>query len=220
VFQTQETSMSPFVAPARDAVAYTCPHCLAYAHQPAAPMYYATGTGTVQMGDLQRNECVFCRHIVLWLGDQMLYPDHPTAPPPNPDLQADIQDDYREAASIVNKSPRGAAALLRLCVQKLCGQLHAEGRNIDEAIGDLVQKGLPVRVQQALDYVRVIGNNAVHPGQIDIKDDRETALTLFGLVNFIAEDLITRPKEVDTMYQSLPESYRNAVGRRDGAATP
>jgi len=62
-----------------------------------------------------------------------------------------------------------------------------------------VSKGLDPLVQQALDIVRVIGNEAVHPGVMDLKDDRETAATLFGLVNAIADQMITHPKTVKAM---------------------
>jgi Domain of unknown function (DUF4145) len=49
-------------------------------------------------------------------------------------------------------------------------------------VASLVRKGLSPVVQQALDAVRVIGNEAVHPETLDLKDDRDTATTLFGLV--------------------------------------
>jgi acetyl/propionyl-CoA carboxylase alpha subunit len=70
-------------------------------------------------------------------------------------------------------------------------------------------------VQKALDVVRVIGNNAVHPGQIDLRDDRRTAETLFGLVNLICEKMITEPKHVEAVYEKLPESARHAIEKRD-----
>ena len=120
-----------------------------------------------------------------------------------------------EAKAIVNKSPRGAAALLRLCIQKLCEQLGEKGKNINDDIANLVKIGLPVKIQQALDVVRVIGNNAVHPGQIDLRDDQDTAMKLFELINVIAEVMITQPKEVERLYQSLPQTAREAIQKRD-----
>ncbi len=145
----------------------------------------------------------------------MVYPDLSTVPPPNSDLGEDIKADYQEAASIVSRSPRGSAALLRLCVQKLCKQLGEPGENINRDIASLVKKGLPEKVQQALDIVRVIGNDSVHPGQIDITDDVETARHLFGLVNLIAQNQITDPREAQELYDTLPEGKRQEIEKRD-----
>ncbi len=68
-----------------------------------------------------------------------------------------VKADYEEARSILNLSPRGAAVLLRLCVEKLSIHLNAQGSTLDDKIADLVKKGLDDRVQQALDAVGVIG---------------------------------------------------------------
>jgi len=131
-------------------------------------------------------------------------------------MPADIAADYEEARQIVGASPRGAAALLRLCVQKLMPYLGEKGKNINNDIASLVQKGLPVQIQQALDALRVIGNDSVHPGQIDLKDDRETAMSLFGLINFIVEKQIAEPKQITAIYNNLPKSSRDAIKKRDG----
>jgi hypothetical protein len=93
--------------------------------------------------------------------------------------------------------------------------LGEKGKKIDDDIASLVKKGLDSRVQQALDVVRVIGNNAVHPGQIDLSDDRATAEKLFGLVNLIAEIMISQPKHVRSMFDSLPKAALEAIQRRD-----
>ncbi len=37
----------------------------------------------------------------------------------------------------------------------------------------------------------------MHPGTLDLKDNSETALKLFKLVNFIATKMITEPAEID-----------------------
>ncbi len=83
-------------------------------------------------------------------------------------------------------------------------------------IGDLVKDELPSRAQQAFDAVRVIGNEAVHPGEIDLRDDLDTVLTLFKLLNLIVEKVITEPKEIDQIYSGLPPGKLKGIEDRDG----
>jgi Domain of unknown function (DUF4145) len=106
--------------------------------------------------------------------------------------------------------------LLRLCVQLLRVQVGESGKDINDHIRSLVKKGLPVEVQQALNVVRVIGNNAVHPGQIDLDDHEDTVEALFSLVNMIADRMITQPKQVAGLFGTLPPSVQQAVAKRDG----
>ena len=68
-------------------------------------------------------------------------------------------------------------------------------KNLSDNIQLLVKAGLQSDIHKALDIVRVIGNNAVHPGQIDV-DSMETASKLFRLVNLIVQQVITEPKEI------------------------
>jgi hypothetical protein len=70
-------------------------------------------------------------------------------------------------------------------------------------------------VQQALDVCRVVGNNAVHPGEMDINDTPEVAQSLFRLINIIVEEMITKPKEIEQIYSALPEAAREAINKRD-----
>lgn len=164
------------------------------------------------------SKCFNCKKIAVWVHDRLLFPPVRHGAHPNPDLPEDVLHDYEEARSILDLSPRGAAALLRLCIQKLCIHLGEKGKNIDDDIASLVAKGLNPLVQKSLDIVRVIGNEAVHPGVMDLKDDRDTATTLFGLVNAIADQMITHPKTIDTMYGKLPEGKRAAIEKRDAKA--
>lgn len=165
------------------------------------------------------SHCYTCGKPAIWLHDRLIYPPIMTGPSPNPDLSEDVQRDYEEARRILDQSPRGAAALLRLAVEKICIELGAQGGNIDQRIASLVSKGLPEEVQQALDAVRVIGNEAVHPGQVDIRDDRDTASKLFELVNFIAYDRISRPKQIAGVYGMIPEGKRKAIEARNAKAS-
>ncbi len=83
-------------------------------------------------------------------------------------------------------------------------------------IGDLVSKGLAVQVQQALDTVRVIGNNAVHAGKMDQADVEATVNQLFALVNIIVEQLVTQPKKIAELFGTLPEGARTDDGIESG----
>jgi hypothetical protein len=154
------------------------------------------------LNNVSVSHCYNCEEVAIWIYEQLVWPRRGEAPLPNPDLPNDVRADYDEASTILDLSPRGAAALLRLTIQKLCVHLGEAGKNINDDIATLVKKGLDVRIQQALDVVRVIGNNAVHPGQIELRDDRATAEKLFALVNLIAERMISEPKHVEAMFTS------------------
>jgi hypothetical protein len=167
------------------------------------------------VNNLHLSKCFTCKKIAVWVHDNLVFPNKLYTVPPNQDLPEDVRRDYEEAGEILDKSPRGSAALLRLAIQKLCIHLGEPGKNINTDIASLIKRGLDKRVQQALDVVRVIGNNALHPGQMDIKDDKDTARTLFGLVNLIAEKMIGEPKHVQNLFESLPEGARKQIEERD-----
>jgi hypothetical protein len=207
-----------YVAPECGKEGFTCPNCGAYAQQ-RNWAYGEDGRGPYSNSEgqfpLAVSRCVHCGEHTIWRFKSMVYPHRGSAPMPNKDMPSEILKDYEEAASILSKSPRGASALLRLGLQKLCIYLGGAGKNINDDIKQLVQNGLPVQVQQALDAVRVIGNNAVHPGQIDT-DNPEMAGSLFSLVNLVTDYMISKPNEVSEIYGSLPQGAIEAIGKRDG----
>ena len=159
--------------------------------------------------------CQNCKKEIIWIDNIYVYPDI-IAEEANADMPDSVKQLYDEAGLVYNKSPRAACALLRLAIDRLCNELGETDRDINKNIGALVKKGLPQTVQQALDVVRVIGNKAVHPGQIAFDvDDKNTAIMLMRLLNIIVERMITEPKEIDSLYQGLPESVKNAIENRD-----
>lgn len=145
----------------------------------------------------------------------MIYPRKIVVEQPNSDLSEEIQKDYLEAANVLADSPRSAAAILRLALQKLCKQLGEQGENINDDIGALVKKGLNPAIQKSLDALRITGNNAVHPGELDLVEEPERVIKLFGLLNFIAEKMITELNEINSFYEGLPEGAKEAVEKRD-----
>lgn len=169
----------------------------------------------IYIANLFLSQCFHCKQVAVWRFRSMIYPTRGDVPPANADLPEEIRPDYEEAASILNASPRGAAALLRLAVQKLCKHLDQPGKNINDDIAALVAAGLSPTVQKALDAVRVIGNEAVHPGELDIRDDRDTATSLFNLINLIVQRMITDPREAEEVYALLPQTKRDQIDKRD-----
>jgi hypothetical protein len=199
---------------------FTCPHCgvLArqkkwgyYLTQPVANAFPESEAGN----ELGVSLCDNCSANCLWVHGVYVYPVSSSAPRANPDMPANIKADYDEAAAIYAQSPRGAAALLRLAVQKLMVHLGQPGKNINDDIAALVADGLPTRIQQALDVVRITGNNAVHPGQLDA-DDVSLAYQLFPLVNFIVEYQISMPSQLDALYNGMPPGALSGIAKRDG----
>lgn len=217
---------------------FHCPHCGVYAKQRWSHLsavsdvytqrnqfhqvsYQSNIFGlTVTNGNLPEewtiSVCEHCNGMAIWNGTGMIFPKKILVEQPNKDLSDEIQADYLEAANVLGDSPRSAAAILRLALQKLCKQLGEKGANINDDIASLVKKGLNPAIQKSLDALRITGNNALHPGELDLTEDMERVTRLFGLLNFITEKMITEPKEIGAFYDGLPEGAKEAIEKRDG----
>lgn len=215
---------------------FHCPHCGVFAKQRWSHLsaigdtytsldMYGRGTRSNICGLTVVNQnlpegwtisvCEHCNQLALWIGGSMNYPKKIMVEQPNIDLSEEIRNDYLESANVLADSPRSAAAILRLALQKLCKQLGEKGNNINEDIGNLVKKGLSPTIQKSLDALRITGNNALHPGELDLTEDTERVIKLFGLLNFIAEKMITEPKDIESFYKDLPDGAKQAVEKRD-----
>lgn len=203
---------------------FTCPHCGTLSLMHYVRVNYVKGD--YHSANVYKNDkigdswiliatCQNCKKKIIWVDNIYVYPDI-IAEEANADMPDTVKQLYDEASLIYNKSPRAACALLRLAIDRLCNELGETDRDINKNIGALVRKGLPETVQKALDVVRVVGNKAVHPGQIAFDvDDKDTTIMLMRLLNIIVERMITEPKEIDSLYQKLPESIKNSVENRD-----
>lgn len=216
------------IEPQKGLSVFTCPHCNTVSTHQWNDFHFQEdinlslansditrqNKSKVEITNLVFSRCYTCSKKTIWINSNMVYPDK-SAPTPNAEMPKEVLKLYLEAASIQSKSPRGAAALLRLSIQVLCKELGESGKNINNDIANLVKKGLPEIVQQALDIVRVTGNDAVHPGVIDT-DSQETVTKLFELINIIIEYMIALPKKVSGLYSSLPTDKIQAINNRDG----
>jgi len=207
--------MIKYIQPAVGERKFTCPHCGSITQQDWWNRLWTGAKHTDQTKNpIWVGSCFHCQKCTIWVLGSMIYPDSGNAPFPNSEMPELVLQAYKEAASIHTKSPRGAAALLRLSIQILCKELGEPGKNVNTDIGNLVKKGLPEIVQKSLDIVRVTGNDAVHPGQIDT-DDPETVSQLFKLVNLIVEYMIALPNQVSGIYEALPDERKKAISDRD-----
>jgi hypothetical protein len=205
-------------APTFRANSFDCPHCGVYSYQQWEDFSSIPMISSFLIG-IEVARCAHCKRHSVWDQETLVYPIASIAPQPSPDMPEDVAADFNEAREVLAFSPRSSAALLRLALEKLCAHLEMPGKNLNERIGAMVQEGLSPKIQKALDIVRVIGNNAVHPGSIDLKDDQQAALVLFELINVIVEQMITIPRMIDETYATLPEEILEQIGKRNAAKT-
>jgi len=215
-----------YIEPQISKSSFHCPVCGTYAHM---KWFQFAKHGSSR--PYAEAECSHCGESSLWRVEKtkenddgytvpsqgtMLFPDTGIAPLPEPDMPHDVKVDYEEAAKISAKSPRGAAALLRLGLQKLCKHLGKDGKNINADIRSLSEDNvLPPMVIKVADTVRITGNNAVHPGEMSEEDFDHIASKLFDLLNFIVKKAITEPKELEALYQKIPEKPRVSAEAQD-----
>lgn len=136
--------MNEYIAPEPNKMSFSCPHCNAFASQSWEVCYYyeyksyQNSNATEYLStEISFANCIACKRESIWLKGQMVYPDLSTAPLPSKDIPEMIVEDYLEARDILQKSPRGACALLRLALQKLCDELVEGKQNINDKIGIL-----------------------------------------------------------------------------------
>src|SRR6516225_3593744 len=135
----------------------------------------------VKMANLHLSGCHSCSGFALWVGDRLVFPINVDKTP------ALVEEDFEEAAAILNKSPRGATALMRVCVQKLMPLLKLDGKNLDDSMSSLVRKGLEVEIQQAMEVLQVLGNDPGQPTSLDTQEDKEMALRFVDSLKAILE---------------------------------
>ncbi|MGD2201386.1 MAG: DUF4145 domain-containing protein [Candidatus Bathyarchaeota archaeon] len=197
---------SDYTPPRFEEDGFHCPFCGVYAHQ---NWYNVTVEGGFNDEEgpqetLSISSCENCDRFSLWIDGDIVYPRSVNIPLPLEEMPPEIKADFLEARTIVEDSPRAAAALLRLALQNLIS-LMGETDDILVNLENLKKRGLDAKIQTALQGVRMVGEGKVEPGKIDPEDDMETASVLFNLLNLIVDALIAQPRRVDEILDKFPE---------------
>ncbi|WP_214891746.1 DUF4145 domain-containing protein [Exiguobacterium sp. s142] len=224
--------------PAYKLAAFVCPNCMAYAKQDWYTMDFQTVQNYMtqqshniflkgQLPDDEMDEgdskiafaeCSSCEQISFWLNQEMKYPLISNIEMPKDLMPSKVKALYEEARQVFPVSPRSSAALLRLALEVLLPHLGARKGKLNTMIGQLVEeRKVFKRVQEAMDYLRVTGNEAVHPGVLDKedRDDSEVSLGLFKIINYIVAETIESDAMVEELYQILPDPIKKGIENRD-----
>ena len=146
-----------YKSPKYKELSFTCPYCNVLAEQKwnELPLiidnngkvilnqYWGISSGITQselIGWISISTCWHCKKYHIWIDDKMIIPNCTNIPLPVKNMPEKVREIYNEARHVYSKSPKAAAALLRLAVQYLCVDLGENGKNINNDIGNLVKK--------------------------------------------------------------------------------
>jgi hypothetical protein len=135
----------------------------------------------VKMANLHISNCHNCNGFSLWVSGLLVYP---TKLDKTPEL---VEEDLEEATAILNNFPRGATALMRVCIQKLVPLLEDNGKELNQRVSSLVRKGLEMEMQQAKEVLQVLRTDPVQLSQLESQADKETALRFLDSLKEVLE---------------------------------
>ena len=127
------------------------------------------------------------------------------APPPSENMPAEIRALYEDARRVIES--RSANALLRVACEDLC-RIKGIPRGRDGFYGTIQnlreREGTSITLTDALDAIRITGNDAVHGNETDYDIPLEK---LFNLVNIIVDEW-RKADEVASVYEALPDDKK------------
>ncbi|TXE79010.1 DUF4145 domain-containing protein [Campylobacter peloridis] len=223
--------MNKYIKPFFKGKAFNCPHCRAYSSMQWDDFLERNILNTITIKQVEgysffESTCYLCKRSVIWyLKDEnpKIFFPREVAIPPEENMPENVKEIYEEASLVLGDSPRASCALLRLALQELMKYLKEniqiynglKNRNINEDIKEIINIGnfyqeQKESLEEAMNSIRLIGNKASHPSELDINDNSEIANILFEMINFIVGEIITKPKEREERLNKL----KNAIGEK------
>lgn len=203
-----------YVAPEYKLSAFHCPYCNVFAQQIWWNLRYDSNWERIFLSDWDASKCEHCWNFSIRGNNELTYPTVSVIEMPYLDMPDAVKELYNEAREIAWKSPRAAAALLRVALEKLTEELWETTWNLNTRIRNLQKQGLPEKVIKSLDILRITANEwGSHAGQIDLTwaDNSDIVIKLFKLLNFIVKKTITENNEVDELFDRLPEDKKKGI---------
>lgn len=217
-------NMEKYVKPTFGAEAFNCPHCGVYSAMQWNGFYNRGGYSDKEVEGYSffNSSCFHCNKQMIWyVKDEQARVFFPreVAIAPEKNMPDKVREIYEEASLVLGDSPRASCALLRLALQELMRYLkdNVEGydglkiENLNQDIKEVINIGNfhqaeKETIEEAMNSVRLIGNSAVHPSELDINDNPEIANILFEMINFIVGEIITKPKELQEKLNKIKKT--------------
>jgi len=99
--------------------------------------------------------------------------------------------------SLSDENYDAAAVMARSALQSAVRHQHAVGTSLKGQIQDLASRGiLPPLMQEWSDQVRILGNDAAHPGPGQAAPDPRDAKDIVQFLDFLLEYLYTLPHRI------------------------
>lgn len=140
--------------------------------------------------------CEICQETSIYNAKtgEKIHPKTTSIKKPNNDMPQNIKDLYIEASSVFELSPRSALAIIRLALDLLCIELGANNKDsLYNKVEWLYNENvINSEIKELAHGVRGLGNDAVHPRNIDDQIDKNDAELVFELLNIIVEEKITK----------------------------
>jgi hypothetical protein len=151
----------------------------------------------------------------------MVHPKGMSRPPLPPEVPGYIAHDYRDAAAVLETSPKASAALTRRCLRNVLHHFGFRDMDLNKEIDTLIAtKQVPKVLAEWLEAVREIGKFYVIPskattaGEIQPVENGEPEV-LLDLLDSMFEFFFVLPAEMDRkcaeLLSKLTVSWKNAT---------
>lgn len=134
-----------------------------------------------------------------------------------------VREDYKEAYSIVNLSPKASATLSRRCLQGMIRDFHkiTKSRLIDEV--NALQSIIPSSQWKAIDALRSIGNIGAHMEKdintiIDV--DPNEAEQLLKLIELLIDKWYIARHDEEELLNNITAIASNKKSQKQSTTTP